>query len=72
MIQCVSSVVSTLASQSEIALGGPACALSMHPTSTLAAVALGGGAAGGSSVSHSIKVYDVEAPRLVRRFIGHR
>ncbi|MEW5318032.1 MAG: hypothetical protein WDW38_009286 [Sanguina aurantia] len=56
---------------SEIALGGPACALSMHPTSTLAAVALGGGAAGGSSVSHSIKVFDVEAPRLVRRFVGH-
>jgi U3 small nucleolar RNA-associated protein 21 len=47
----------------EVAVGGAATHLALHPGSGLAAVA------GADLV---IRVYDVEAARLVRRFAGHR
>ncbi|PNH00379.1 WD repeat domain-containing protein, partial [Tetrabaena socialis] len=53
----------TLALRAEVVLGGPAVRLVLHPNSGLAAVAL---------ADASIRMYDIEAPRLVRRFRGHR
>ncbi|GIL66695.1 hypothetical protein Vafri_20180 [Volvox africanus] len=46
----------------EVALGSPATRLALHPVSGLAAVALTDG---------SLRLYDIEVPRLVRRFRGH-
>lgn len=52
-----------LTCKAEVSLGGPASLLALHPGSCLAAVAL---------ADSSLRLYDVEAPRLVRRFRGHR
>ncbi|GIL87705.1 hypothetical protein Vretifemale_15746 [Volvox reticuliferus] len=46
----------------EVALGSPATRLTLHPVSGLAAVAL---------TDASLRLYDIEVPRLVRRFRGH-
>ncbi|GLI63849.1 hypothetical protein VaNZ11_006952 [Volvox africanus] len=46
----------------EVALGSPATRLVLHPVSGLAAVAL---------TDASLRLYDIEVPRLVRRFRGH-
>ncbi|GFR50668.1 hypothetical protein Agub_g12918, partial [Astrephomene gubernaculifera] len=48
--------------RAEVALGCPAGRLVLHPVSGLAAVAL---------ADASLRVYDIEVPRLVRRFRGH-
>ncbi|KAG2482597.1 hypothetical protein HYH03_018481 [Edaphochlamys debaryana] len=49
--------------RAEVSLGQPASRLALHPGSGLAAVALADG---------SLRLFDVEVPRLVRRFAGHR
>ncbi|EFJ49064.1 hypothetical protein VOLCADRAFT_59899 [Volvox carteri f. nagariensis] len=46
----------------EVALGGPAVRLVLHPVTGLAAVAM---------ADASLRMYDIEVPRLVRRFRGH-